>query len=115
MAVFWVVAPCSLVELYQRFRGPCCLHHQGEGANILRTNHYSVNIVTVHSLLSYIYFDLVITLKFNFSCILRIIKFHILIYTTKHYHATNISQIYFSYLKQVAPRTLQNFKFLPLK
>jgi hypothetical protein len=25
MAVFWVVAPCSLVEVYQRFRGPCCL------------------------------------------------------------------------------------------
>jgi hypothetical protein len=21
--------PCSLVEVYQRFRGPCCLHHQG--------------------------------------------------------------------------------------
>jgi hypothetical protein len=30
IAVFWVVAPCSLVEVYQRFRGPCCLHHQGE-------------------------------------------------------------------------------------
>jgi hypothetical protein len=29
MAAFWVVAPCSLVEVYQRFRGPCCLHHQG--------------------------------------------------------------------------------------
>jgi hypothetical protein len=28
MAVFRVVAPCSLVEVYQRFRGPCCLHHQ---------------------------------------------------------------------------------------
>jgi hypothetical protein len=28
MVVFWVVAPCSLVEVYQRFRGPCCLHHQ---------------------------------------------------------------------------------------
>jgi hypothetical protein len=28
--VFWVVAPCSLVEVYQRFRGPCCLHHQGD-------------------------------------------------------------------------------------
>jgi hypothetical protein len=27
MAVLWVVAPCSLVEVYQRFRGPCCLHH----------------------------------------------------------------------------------------
>jgi hypothetical protein len=31
MAVFWVVAPCSLVEVYRRFRGPCCLHHQGDG------------------------------------------------------------------------------------
>jgi hypothetical protein len=30
MAIFWVVAPCSLVEVYQRFRGPCCLHHQGD-------------------------------------------------------------------------------------
>jgi hypothetical protein len=30
MTVFWVVAPCSLVEVYQRFRGPCCLHHQGD-------------------------------------------------------------------------------------
>jgi hypothetical protein len=29
MAVFWVVAPYSLVEVYQHFRGPCCLHHQG--------------------------------------------------------------------------------------
>jgi hypothetical protein len=28
MAVFWVVAPCSLVEVYQRFRGPFCLHYQ---------------------------------------------------------------------------------------
>jgi hypothetical protein len=30
IAVFWVVAPCSLVEIYQRFRGPSCLHHQGD-------------------------------------------------------------------------------------
>jgi hypothetical protein len=28
MAVFWVVALCSLVEVYQRFRGPFCLHHR---------------------------------------------------------------------------------------
>jgi hypothetical protein len=27
MAVSWVVAPCSLVGVYQLFRGPCCLHH----------------------------------------------------------------------------------------
>jgi hypothetical protein len=25
MVVFWVVAPCSLVEVYQRFRGPCIM------------------------------------------------------------------------------------------
>jgi hypothetical protein len=28
MSVFWVVVPCSLVEVYQRSRGPCCLHCQ---------------------------------------------------------------------------------------
>jgi hypothetical protein len=30
MAVFWVVAPCSLAEVYRRFRGACCLHHQDD-------------------------------------------------------------------------------------
>jgi hypothetical protein len=30
VAVFWVVAPCSLVEVYRHFRGACCLHHQGK-------------------------------------------------------------------------------------
>jgi hypothetical protein len=30
MAVSWVVVQCSLVEVYRRFRGPCCLHHQGD-------------------------------------------------------------------------------------
>jgi hypothetical protein len=30
MAVFWVVAPCTLVEFYRRFRGPCCIHGQGD-------------------------------------------------------------------------------------
>jgi hypothetical protein len=29
MAVFWVVAPCRLVSVYQRFRCRYCLHHQG--------------------------------------------------------------------------------------
>jgi hypothetical protein len=27
MAVFWVLAPCILVEVYRRVRGLCCLHH----------------------------------------------------------------------------------------
>jgi hypothetical protein len=30
MAVFWVVAPYSPVDVCQRFRGPCCLHHKGD-------------------------------------------------------------------------------------
>jgi hypothetical protein len=30
MTVFWDVAPCSLVEIYRRFRGAYCLHHQGD-------------------------------------------------------------------------------------
>jgi hypothetical protein len=28
MVVFWVVAPRTPVEVYRRFRGACCLHHQ---------------------------------------------------------------------------------------
>jgi hypothetical protein len=30
MAVFWLVAPFSLVEVYRRFRGACSLHHKGD-------------------------------------------------------------------------------------
>jgi hypothetical protein len=30
MPVFWVVAPCSLLEVQRRFRGACCLHYQGD-------------------------------------------------------------------------------------
>jgi hypothetical protein len=37
MAAFWVVAPCSLVEVHQRFRGPCCLHHQGDRPTTQKT------------------------------------------------------------------------------
>jgi hypothetical protein len=29
MTDFWDVAPCSLVEIYQRFRGAYCLHYEG--------------------------------------------------------------------------------------
>jgi hypothetical protein len=37
IAVLWVVAPCSLVDVYQRFRGPCCLHHEGLMVNFYQT------------------------------------------------------------------------------
>jgi hypothetical protein len=42
MAVFWVVPPYSLVEVYQRFRGLLCLHHQGDG-RAARTSETLVN------------------------------------------------------------------------
>jgi hypothetical protein len=35
MAVFWVVAPYSLVEVYRRFGGICCLHHRGDEGTVL--------------------------------------------------------------------------------
>jgi hypothetical protein len=31
MIAFWDIAPCSPVEVDQRFRGVYCLHHQGDG------------------------------------------------------------------------------------
>jgi hypothetical protein len=30
--VFWDVTPCSHVEVYRRFRGAYCLHHQGDSS-----------------------------------------------------------------------------------
>jgi hypothetical protein len=30
MVVFWVVAPCNLVEVNKRFRGAYYLHHKGD-------------------------------------------------------------------------------------
>jgi hypothetical protein len=41
MAVFWVVALCSLVEVYHRFRGPCCLHHQDDEYDIYKIRYIS--------------------------------------------------------------------------
>jgi hypothetical protein len=31
MTVFWDVAPCSLIEIYRRYRDAYCLHQQGDG------------------------------------------------------------------------------------
>jgi hypothetical protein len=46
MVVFWVAAPCSLVEVYQRFRGPCCLHQQGDDSS----RHYNPEDSHLHVL-----------------------------------------------------------------
>jgi hypothetical protein len=45
IAVFWVVAPCNLVEVYGRLRGFCCLHKQGDEwqEEAERTSETSVN------------------------------------------------------------------------
>jgi hypothetical protein len=46
MTVFWVVARCSLVEVYRRFRGAYCFHQQGDHHLIMEavsTSETSVN------------------------------------------------------------------------
>jgi hypothetical protein len=42
IAVFWVVAPCSLVEVYQRFIGTCCIARMmvAESASETSVNFY---------------------------------------------------------------------------
>jgi hypothetical protein len=76
IAVFWVVAPCSLVEIYQRFRGPCCLHHQGDFlpsflahlsffSSLFRVSSFSVSFIPSFSpctpfLLSFYFLDFLI-------------------------------------------------------
>jgi hypothetical protein len=37
MAIIWVVASCSLVEVYQRFRGPCLISLMMEEARASET------------------------------------------------------------------------------
>jgi hypothetical protein len=54
MAVFGVVAPCSLVEVYHRFRGPCSLHHQGDEYSYCIYNTYNsilrtISFITFHT------------------------------------------------------------------
>jgi hypothetical protein len=44
MTIFWDVAPCSQVEVYRRFKGACCLHH--EGFLIMEAGSISETLVT---------------------------------------------------------------------
>jgi hypothetical protein len=43
VAVFWVVAPCSLLEVYRRFRSACCLHYIATMMEAASTSETSVN------------------------------------------------------------------------
>jgi hypothetical protein len=47
MAVFWVLWPCNLIEIYRRFRGACCLHHQDAISYVdgLKRDQINVNLV----------------------------------------------------------------------
>jgi hypothetical protein len=66
-----VIAPCSLVEVYQRFRGPCCLHNQGdELVMYLQTSSnvpyvYSGGYVCIHRIhRSNLHFDFMVPFMF---------------------------------------------------
>jgi hypothetical protein len=42
MKAFWDVAPCSLGEVYRRFRGAYCLHHHSRPDDVVCTSVTSV-------------------------------------------------------------------------
>jgi hypothetical protein len=48
MAVFWVVTPCRLVEVYQRLRGTYCLHHQDLIALMMEATSTSETLVNFY-------------------------------------------------------------------
>jgi hypothetical protein len=50
MAVFWVFAPYSLVGFQRRFRGACCLHHQGSCTGIGTFNYSRIHKIIVPGL-----------------------------------------------------------------
>jgi hypothetical protein len=47
MTVFWVVAPCSLGEVYRRFKGACCLHHQGDEGRVVWQKSTNVSVIAL--------------------------------------------------------------------
>jgi hypothetical protein len=76
MAVFWVVAPCSLVELYQRFRGPCCLHHHSFAKlQVIKKIDYKVAITLRRIFWNYIPFALTSAIYAYISCIIPLFQF----------------------------------------
>jgi hypothetical protein len=52
VAVFWVLAPCSLVEVHRRFKGACCLHHQGDRRDHRAATQKTV-VFTLHIIVMY--------------------------------------------------------------
>jgi hypothetical protein len=47
--VYWDAAPCSLVEVYRRFRGTFCLHHQGNRPGATSQKSSSEFKITIHN------------------------------------------------------------------
>jgi hypothetical protein len=56
MAVFWVVAPCRLVWVYQSFRGLYCLHHQRDHCFVAEDD----------CLLGFLIFIIIVTFPYTF-------------------------------------------------
>jgi hypothetical protein len=61
MAVFWVAVLCSLVEVYLRFRGTCCLHHQGEVTSTHGATAQKTAIFIIHMFASCTFFLLLLS------------------------------------------------------
>jgi hypothetical protein len=55
MDVFWVVAPCSPVEVYRLSRGACCLHHQGPLPSNKTQSFNSASVKALYRVLTWSY------------------------------------------------------------
>jgi hypothetical protein len=69
--VFWDVLPCSQIDVDRRFRGACCLHHQGAE----RTSETSIDIDL--TTWQYIPEDFELHVSITFYVIAVISSFHV--------------------------------------
>jgi hypothetical protein len=91
-SAFWDIAPCSLVEVDQRFRGAYCLYNQGDYRNVgLLRDYTPLYSIRLSSLCEYVLSIISALWQFGVFRIGLFYAFmwHINIRTTAHYQALN--------------------------
>jgi hypothetical protein len=72
--VFWDVLPCSKIDVDRRFRGACCLHHQGDP----RSPEYETGMLTTRPRRS------IPALKMETICSSRNVGIYLRVYTRQN-------------------------------
>jgi hypothetical protein len=92
-SAFWDTAPCSLVEVDQRFRGAYCLYNQGDYRNVglLQRDYTPLYSIRLSSLCEYVLSIISALWQFGVFRIGLFYAFiwHLNIRTTAHYQALN--------------------------